>query len=437
MVSTPIRVGIDGFNLALPRGTGVATYARTLSRCLTGMGHKVDVLYGMNITHRMSTDLREVIFFDSLGQEVPTRRTKLFSSRWWRERRGDLAGYDAVPIPLSGRVDARGFTARMPAHDRLLNVPELFHRAALHYRYARRFTTVRIPDPPAIMHWTYPLPIRVTGALNIYTMHDLVPLRLPHTTLDNKSYYFRLIKDLCIQADGICTVSEASKSDIIDFFPQAAPKIHNTYQSIAPGHEILEKAETEIAREIHGAFGLEMDSYFLFFGSFEPKKNIGRVIEGFLESKSSRRLVLVGAMAWKSEQELRFLERGIQLGRIVKIDYLPESLLGALIRGARAVLFPSLSEGFGLPVLEAMAFGTAVLTSREGAPREVAGEDALLVDPYDTAAITDGIDRLDRNDALCTRLAAAGPSRAALYDMDHYARRLGTMYDTVLKAAKR
>lgn len=429
---SPLRIGIDGFNLAMARGTGVATYARTLSRCLEQMGHHVDVLYGMDITRHMSPALREVMFFDRFGQDIPQRRTKLFSSRWWQNRRADFLGEEAVTIPISGRVEARSFINRLPACDRLLNVPFLFEKAAKRYRTLKRFTCLSIPNPPQIMHWTYPLPIYLKDSINIYTMHDLVPLRLPYTTLDDKGYYSRLIADLCKKADGICTVSEASRNDIISFHPEAAAKIHNTYQSVHPSQKVINLSSAQVEKEINGAFGLKNDSYFLFFGSFEPKKNIGRIIEGFLEADTKRKLVLVGAMAWKSEQEVRFLERGIQLNRIMKVDYLPDTLLGALIRGARAVLFPSLSEGFGLPILEAMALGTATLTSKEGALREVAGDNAVLVDPYDISAITSGIEQLDRDNELCRKLAHEGPFRAANFDMPNYARRLEAMYKKIL-----
>ena len=90
-----LRIGIDGFNLALGRGTGVATYARTLSHCLTRMGHKVDVVYGMAITPRTPPPLREVIFFDSLGTEPAPRRTKVLSRRWIDDRQAEWLGTGA------------------------------------------------------------------------------------------------------------------------------------------------------------------------------------------------------------------------------------------------------------------------------------------------------------------------------------------------------
>jgi glycosyltransferase involved in cell wall biosynthesis len=143
-------------------------------------------------------------------------------------------------------------------------------------------------------------------------------------------------------------------------------------------------------------------------------------------------LVIVGAMAWKSESELRHLKRGQSSGRVMHLEYLPEPALNRLIRGARAVLFPSLTEGFGLPVLEALALGTPVLTSREGALPEVAGEAAIFVDAYDVGVITAGIAHLDQDDATCAALRAAGPKQAEIFSMQAYQERLRRMYAGVM-----
>lgn len=429
----PLHVGVDGFNLALPRGTGIATYARTLTHCLKGMGCTVDGIYGMNIPSHMPADLREVTFFDNLGQADTSELSKYLTVPWVRNFVADMIGRKAVEVPISGRVEARGFAQSLPAFDRVLNVQRLYRAAARHFRYTGRFVTISMPNPPAVMHWTYPLPIRVKGARNIYTIHDLVPLRLPQTTLGNKKFHFKLIRELAQSADAICTVSEASRKEVLSFFPEVDERLHNTYQSFEPNTAIDASRDEGINQEIEELFDLHPGRFFLFFGSLEPKKNIGRLIEAFLMARTDRPLVIVGAMSWKSDAELRFLERGIAAGRIQKLEYLPTPLLTALIRGARAVLFPSLSEGFGLPVLEALSWGTPVLTSREGALPEVAGEAALFVDAYDTSSISAGIEELDRNEALCISLREQGPRQAACFDMKTYEGRVRKMYEAVLR----
>lgn len=422
------RVGVDGFNMAMRHGTGVATYGRTLTHALCGMGLCVDVIFGMNISKRTSPALREVIFFDSLDDEHVRKPAAFFSPRWWTDLADTLAGLEAVEIPFSGRVEHRGFAQRLPAYDRLLNVPALFRAAARHYRNHKRFLTFKVADPPAVMHWTYPLPIRMLGAKNIYTIHDLVPLRLPYTTLDDKGLHFRLIRDIVKHADLICTVSEASARDIAGFFGDSACKLFNTYQCLLPDQHALARPAAEINAKLGGLFDLQPEGYFLYFGSLEPKKNIGRIIEAFLATPTSRHLVIVGSRAWKAEHELRFLQRGVTAKRIKQFDYLPQAELTTLIRGARAVLFPSLTEGFGLPVLEALSLGTPVLTSSEGALPEVAGDAACFADAYDSESIARGIARLDADDNFCASLRASGPVRAGKFTMPAYQERLSALY---------
>ncbi|KON62948.1 capsular glucan synthase [Komagataeibacter europaeus] len=431
-VKSSFRIGLDGFNLSLEKGTGVATYARTLSRALSGLGCPVDALFGLNIPTGSIPTLREVRFFDKLVTSGRPKSPAVFSKRWFRERKADLLPPKSIEIPITGRVDSRSFSERLPAFDRIFNVDDLFRRAARHFRQTGKFTAVRMENPPDIMHWTYPFPIEVEGAANIYTLHDVVPLRLPHTTLDDKAYYFRLLQTVGTRASGVCTVSEASKADILSFFPGMASRLHNTYQACDTDRPAFHRPDSECLAEIQADFGLSRHSYFIFFGSLEPKKNIGRVIEAFLASRSSRKLILVGAMAWKSDRELRYLEHGISTGRIMMIDYLPERTLFSLLRQARALLFPSLSEGFGLPVIEAMHCGVPVLTSREGALPEVGGDATLHTEAYDVDAITSAIQQLDQDDSLCEQLVAKGYQQVRKFDMASYQKRLIEMYRSVL-----
>ena len=290
------------------------------------------------------------------------------------------------------------------------------------------------------MHWTYPLPIRVPGARNIYTLHDLVPLRLPYTTLDNKRRYFRLHKLLARQADHIVTVSEASKRDIVSLLGVPEERVTNTYQAVDIPRKFTDVPLAQVAAEVAGSFGLEAGRYWLFFGAIEPKKNVGRMIQAFLASGVDGPLVIVGKKAWKSDTSCGCCSTTTSAGscrtatalrtrhKIILLDYAPFRLLVNLIRGARAVLFPSLYEGFGLPALEAMLLGTPVITSNTASMPEVVGDAALTVDPYDVSALVDAIQAMDRDPALRARLAHDGPLRAALFSPERYAERLAALY---------
>jgi glycosyltransferase involved in cell wall biosynthesis len=310
----------------------------------------------------------------------------------------------------------------------------------VNFGLVNRRLSVRVPEPPGLMHWTYPLPLKLAGASNIYTMHDLVPLRLPYTTLDNKRRYFRLTRLLARQADHIVTVSEASKRDIVSLLGVPEERVTNTYQAVhIPGRFRTTPYDTVVA-EIGGSFGLTAGQYWLFFGAIEPKKNVGRMIEAFLASGAEGPLVIVGKKAWQSEDELRMMfvdhiRMLLQQGetrqarhKILLLDYVPFRLLVTLIRGARGVLFPSLYEGFGLPALEAMLLGTPVITSNTASMPEVVGDAALTVDPYDVAALTEAIRAVDGDAELRARLADAGPRQAETFSLDRYAARLATLY---------
>lgn len=431
------RVGIDGLNLAIPRGTGVATYARSLSVCLTQLGHPVDILYGMDIDPRDSPAIRQVAFFDQLQTERGYRRPPFPSVSWVRHMLRAWRGVAAVEIPLDDRVEARPMADRLPQHDRVLNVRGLFGLAAQYFRAFGRFMSVRIRNPPAIMHWTYPVPITLVGARNIYTVHDLVPLRMPYATLDHKPTHFRLLAECLRRGDHVCTVSERSRDDFFSFFPQAPrERVTNTYQAVLPPAHPL--APDEVGRLICDGFQLKPGNYFLFFGSIEPKKNVGRLLQAYLASNIATPLVIVAARGWQAAGEAELLRnRDPADPRIRQIEYVSQDVLTTLVRGARAVTFPSLYEGFGLPVLEAMLLGTPVLTTREGSLAEVAGDAALFVDAYDVGSIAAGLRRLATDDALCADLRERGRAQAEQFSMPHYQDRVRTMYDSVLDRAPR
>ena len=260
-------------------------------------------------------------------------------------------------------------------------------------------------------------------------------MRMPYTTLDNKRLYTRLIRGCLAIGDHVCTVSEASRRDIMDLFGVPPDRITNTWQSAIPAPAPVQTS-AELAAWLHGLFALEHCGYFLFFGALEPKKNVGRLLEAYLASGIQTPLVIVGGRAWKSEGEMRLLQgpsAGLSAAtRVRQFDYMPRPWLTALIRGARGVMFPSLYEGFGLPVLEAMQLGAPVVTSTESSLPEVAGDAALLVNPYDTAASASAMQRMDSDPALRERLSAAGLAQAERFSVSAYQGRLTALYAAVL-----
>lgn len=432
-----VRIGVDGYNLAMPNGTGVATYGFALTETLRSMGMRTEGVFGIPVGER--EELREILFYEGLERGIleKPRAPAVRAVRRWIE---SFRRARAFEVGDGGQVERRFFQQRLPNFDRILSAASLFERADRYFQRTRRFYPLTVTDPPQVMHWTYPVPIRMTGTKNVYTLHDLVPLKLPYATLDRKRTYFRIIEQCVRDADHICTVSESSRNDIIAQFGIAPDRITNTYQS-APIPAALATAPTEDSDAL-GIFGLKYRGFFLYFGAIEPKKNVGRLIEAYLSTHSETPLVIVGARAWQSERDLALVsaaagEAESAFGRhiaqrIVRLDYLPRTLLLRLVAGAKAVVFPSLYEGFGLPVLEALQLGTPVITSDTSSLPEVAGDAALLVDPYDTMAISRAILTLDRDAALCTRMSEGGRIQAARFSTERYQERLTAMYTGLL-----
>jgi len=431
------RILIDGFNLGLETGTGVATYARNLSYCTHGLGYITDILYGAHAAPGVDDLLHEIAFFDPLAGNPPLW---LRTARAARDAVTSPFGAKAYRVPITGQVISTAFKSRLPYFDTIWNSPHIFGRTAKRLTitddlFARHWRLrVNIPTPPDIAHWTFPLPMFVPKAKNIYTIHDLVPLRLPYTTLDHKGDFHRLVRTLARKADHIVTVSETSRKDIINLLGVPEDRVTNTYQSVEIPDKYANKPDHMIKREVEGAFNIKYNEYMLFYGAVEPKKNVGRLIEAYLASGIETPLLIVGKLGWKADQELRLLNDEIyQRNRIHRIDYVSFPLLVSLIKGAKAVLFPSLYEGFGLPILESMKLGTPVMTSTQGSMPEVAGEGALLVDPYDTRAMAEAIIALDRDGDLRASFSERGRRRAGEFSPDAHARRLKALYDRVLK----
>ena len=432
------RICIDGFNLALPAGSGIATYARNLNSVIGSLGHETQILFSAQRDLGANNLLNQVALFDApslkgVGAIQAVRR--MFPL--WRPQAHEIA--------MTGEVISADVALRYPSAERFWASRDIFHSANAAHGTFRRFTPLRLgPDIKTdIMHWTAPLPLIEPRIANVYTLHDLIPLRLPFTTLDNKRAYYDLCKKILDRADRVFTVSEHSRQDIIRLLGASEDRVVNTYQAVDVPARFLERSADDVAGELAGAFGLEARGYFLYFGALEPKKNLRRIVEAFLSSDVKVPLVIVGRPWLDAEQKRRLRGKAAEpevvpeallslSGRVRRYEYLPFPSLMTLIQGARATLFPSLYEGFGLPVLEAMQLGTPVLTSTAGSLPEVAGDAALMVDPYDVDAIRRGIVALDSDADLRNDLTEKGRRQAASFSVERYRKRLQEAYAPLL-----
>jgi glycosyltransferase involved in cell wall biosynthesis len=440
---TARTIGIDGFNLSMPKGSGIATYAYNLNASLRSLGFETALLYGPEQGPGRDNLLNEVTLFDAPPPPSALRAV----SAVLRDISSLTApfGRQARMIARSGAVITRQIARNAPACDALWSSKDVFHSANRAYGALGRFTPLTFRDgggaKPDVMHWTAALPLRAPGRPNLYTIHDLVPLRLPFATLDNKRRFLNLCREICATADKVVTVSEHSADDLVKILAVDRTRIAVTHQAVDLPKALTGRPDDDVAREIEGAFGLDWKGYFIFFGAIEPKKNLGRVIEAYLASGARAPLVIIGGKAWLVEDEqiemmyediveVSALRDGLirRADRVRLYDYMPFSLLVSLIRGAKATLLPSLYEGFGLPVLESMQLGTPVVASTEGSLPEIAGDAALLVDPYDSQAIRRAIMALDGDADLRADLTARGLRQAEKYSPEAYKARLAELY---------
>lgn len=427
------RLCIDGFNLALQRGTGIATYARSLLENACQIGFETQVLYGPSSPRTKENILNEAALVE------PDRR---LTSPWLR---GRLVGQAQALSGLLGRTVhrvRRSGEVIWPeppiAADDFWAAEKIFSRAHRAFRDHRSMTPVMFANAPVpdVMHWTAPLPLYARNAPNIYTIHDLIPLRLPHSTLHDRRAFLALHRKIIRKADHIAVVSEATRQDVIRLLGINEDRVTATYQTMTLPDALTSISDEDVARMLSGTFDLEWKGYFIHFGAVEPKKNLGQVVEAYLAASAGRPLVVIGGRGWLGDDELALMRQlhrdgGPRAKKVRFYEYMSQRMLVGLIRGARATLFPSLYEGFGLPVLESMALSTPVLTSTEGSLPEIAGEAALTSSPHDITALTQGIRSLDADDDLCADLTSRGLKRAKVFSPAAYRERLRELYARV------
>ena len=280
-------------------------------------------------------------------------------------------------------------------------------------------------------HYVLPPLIRCRS---VVTIHDCIHLMFPQYLPNRFAFrYARTSIGLAARrATRIMTVSESSKRDILRFVDTEPDKIDVIYNAYDERFAI-EPREEDVVR-VRERYQLT-DEFVLYAGNVKPHKNLERLIEAFdivrKRGLHHLRLILIGDEISKYAA-LRRAVHHHQLHKYVRfLGYLPEETLAVMYRLAGVFVFPSLYEGFGLPPLEAMASGTPVVTSNVSSLPEVAGDAAVLVDPYDPEAIADGIYRVLTDEQLRRDLRRRGVARAKQFSWEVSVRRVHDIYAQV------
>jgi len=280
----------------------------------------------------------------------------------------------------------------------------------------------------------YLLPSHSGRAARLVTVHDLSILTHPewHPAMRNRLMGWPLPRTVA-RAHHVITDCEAVRGEVIERLRARPDRVSAIPLAPSSDFRVL---SPEAIDQVVRRYGLTAGDYILFAGAIEPRKNVGRLLDA-LELLRARwrdvpRLALVGPSGWRSRELVtRIRSAGSSLRLLGPV---PRSDLVALMGGASVLAYPSLSEGFGLPVLEAMACGTPVVAARIGPIIEIAGDAALLVDPTEPGDIAQGLKRALEDSGLRADLAKRGPAQAAKFSWERTAAATLTAYTKALAA---
>jgi glycosyltransferase involved in cell wall biosynthesis len=250
----------------------------------------------------------------------------------------------------------------------------------------------------------------------IATFHDLFVLTGEYSTPDFRLRFAEQARDAARRSAAVIAVSEFTKKQVVSLLGVDPAKVRTIHHGTRP------LVFPDLPRE----------KIVLNVGAIQKRKNIARLVEAFATLDPAWRLVLAGSSGYESAGILTGIERSPARERISVLGYVPPADLAAWYGRAQIFAFPSLDEGFGMPILEAMAAGVPVVTSNRSALPEVAGEAAILVDPENTEALGEALRSLARDEDLRQELVRLGTARGRLFTWEKSVRETWEVYQSVL-----
>jgi glycosyltransferase involved in cell wall biosynthesis len=267
---------------------------------------------------------------------------------------------------------------------------------------------------------------------SLVTIHDLSFLFYPHNSPASKRLYLRTFTKLSVQrARRVIAISENTKRDVVQQYGISPDKVDRIYYGLDPDFRPLPGEQVAAFRDRQGL----PKRFILFVGTLEPRKNVVRLIEAYARLPGySPPLLLVGGKGWLYNEIFARVEQLDLADRVRFVGYIPGEELPWWYNAADLFVYPSVYEGFGLPPLEAMACGTPVITSGVSSLPEVVGEAGLLVDPDDTQALTEAMERVLADTRQHELMRAAGLAQAQLFSWPEAARQTVDSYRHALRA---
>ncbi|MCS7316114.1 MAG: glycosyltransferase family 1 protein [Bryobacterales bacterium] len=337
---------------------------------------------------------------------------------YWIRALRELAGADAVrTFPLNLRFETLVHEGSMAGP-----LASLAGLARLHAVNHLGLPLVDGPgEPPEVFHASWLLHRPPRRARLTATLYDLTCWLLPamHTRA-NVAAARSFADGMLRRARGLIAISRHTRDDAVRVLGLDAARIEVIWPGVPQAFFDVTPRQIAGARERYGL----VRPYVLFVGTIEPRKNVARLLDAWEGLRTDLRtefeLVLAGPTGWAEPALLARLRRGVTGVRY--LGYVPEADLPALTAGATVFAYPSLYEGFGLPVAQAMAAGTPVVTSAVSSLPEIGGEAVMLSDPASVSDLRAGLERLLESESLRQRLAEAGRRRAELFRWERAAR---------------
>ncbi len=378
-MSGPLRIGFDA-TAAVSQGGGIGRYTRELLRAMA----RADLENGYRLFYASRT--------------VP---------------------HPLPPLPANFHI------TRLPFHDIWL--------ARVWQRAQAPLPADWITGPIDLFHspdFTLP-PVR-RGTRTLLTVHDLSFVRDPDSAAPGLRGYLEVVVPRSVaRADHILADSAATREDLIELYKTPPSKVSVLYCGIDAAFRPMKDAQTLAA--VRARYGLGSAPFILAVSTLQPRKNYVRLIQAFASLPTQEtNLVIAGGKGWLFETIFSEVERLRLRQRVIFPGFVADGDLPALYSAARLLAYPSLYEGFGLPMLEAMACGTPVVASTASCLPEVAGDAALLVSPTDVEALAAALDRVLSDEALRADLIAKGYTRVGQFSWDQSAKQLLGVYYKVV-----
>ena len=273
---------------------------------------------------------------------------------------------------------------------------------------------LRTTAPDAVWYPKYVIPFGVPGR-SVCTVHDMAYYlpRLGAYTIGDTLYMRTMIRNSLRRADAVVSVSEHTRRDILHLLPVTPEKVHVIHEAADDRYRPLAKADVDAFRQRYGL----PERFILFTGGLSPRKNLIRLFDAYtaIARELDLKLVLTGGKGWRNKEVLSRLS-----GRedIIRLGFVPDEEMPLLYNAAALFVYPSLYEGFGLPVIEAGKCGTPVVCARGSSLTEVGGDGVLFVDGTRTDDIADGMRRVLTDAALRDDLVRRGAINAERFSWD-------------------